>query len=207
MGESSSSSRSGDGRVRNWTFVLYPESAPSDWRERLDSLHIQWVESPLHQFDTNANGEVKKAHYHVLLIFPGKKSYEQIFQITDSLHCPRPERCLDAQGLVRYMAHMDNPEKYQYSASEIVGHGGVDVSEYLKPTSGQRYQLIAEMADFISENGVTEFKQLFDYARVHKFDSWFPLLCDNSTYVLNVYIRSIRESSRISGSGTEVGGK
>ena len=47
-------------RTRNWTVVVYPESAPENWREYMDELQIEWVESPLHEFDTNATGEVKK---------------------------------------------------------------------------------------------------------------------------------------------------
>ncbi|HBM8385896.1 TPA: replication protein, partial [Enterococcus faecium] len=27
-----------DERTRNWTFVVYPESAPENWREFLDEL-------------------------------------------------------------------------------------------------------------------------------------------------------------------------
>ena len=57
----------GSDRTRNWTVVLYPESAPENWRDILDALHIEWVESPLHEFDTNATGEVKKPHWHLLL--------------------------------------------------------------------------------------------------------------------------------------------
>lgn len=51
-----------DGRTRNWTFVLYPDSAPDNWRQILDDKHIEWIESPLHDKDVNANGEPKKPH-------------------------------------------------------------------------------------------------------------------------------------------------
>ncbi|HDT7711324.1 TPA: replication protein, partial [Enterococcus faecium] len=48
-----------DERTRNWTFVVYPESAPENWREFLDELHVPWVESPLHDKDVNPDGELK----------------------------------------------------------------------------------------------------------------------------------------------------
>ena len=44
-----SKSQGKDERTRNWTFVIYPESAPKNWRDVLDEQHIQWVESPLHE--------------------------------------------------------------------------------------------------------------------------------------------------------------
>ena len=49
-----------DVRARTWTFILYPESAPENWRYILDGYHIPWVESPLHDKDVNPDGTVKK---------------------------------------------------------------------------------------------------------------------------------------------------
>lgn len=64
--------KSKDQRARMWTFVVYPESAPENWRDILSDYHIPWVESPLHDKDVNPDGEVKKAHWHIILFFDGK---------------------------------------------------------------------------------------------------------------------------------------
>jgi hypothetical protein len=87
---------------------------------------------------------------------------------------------------------MDNPEKHQYPVSEIVGHGGADVRELLKPSSSERYQLIAEMMDFVQERGIVEMEDLIVYARHERFDDWFPLLCDNSAYIMGALLKSRR---------------
>lgn len=182
----------GSDRTRNWTVVVYPESAPANWRELIDDLHIEWVESPLHEFDTNATGEVKKPHIHVLLMFGGVKSYEQVCEVIKPLNCPIPQRCHNAKAMIRYMAHLDNPEKFRYDVGDIKAHGGVDIADLLRPSSSERYSLIADMAEFIKAENITEFQQLFDYARTEKFDTWLPLLCDNSAYVISLYIKSNR---------------
>ena len=179
-------------RTRNWTIVVYPESAPSDWRDRLDELHIEWVESPLHDIDCNADGEVKKPHWHVLLMFGGVKSYDQVLELTKDFNAPIPQRCHNAKAMVRYMAHLDNPEKAQYSISDIKAHGGVDISELLRPSSSERYSIISDMIEYIKSDNVIEFQDLMDYARLHHFDDWFPLLCDNSAFVVSQYIKSQR---------------
>ena len=179
-------------RTRNWTIVLYPESAPENWREVLDDMHIEWIESPLHDKDINANGETKKAHWHILLMFGGVKTYEQVKEITDKLNAPIPERCHNAKAMVRYMAHLDNPDKAQYSVSDIKAHGGVDLAEMLRPSSSERYTIISEMIAFIKEYNIMEFQDLMDYAASEKFDTWFPLLCDSSAYVVGQYIKSQR---------------
>ena len=187
-----SKSQGKDERTRNWTFVIYPESAPKNWRDVLDEQHIQWVESPLHDKDTNEDGTPKKPHWHILLMYEGNKSFEQIKELTDRLTCPIPQKVASAKGLVRYMAHMDNPDKFQYSQGDIVGHGGVDLAELLKPTSSTRYQLIREMMDYVREQNVTEMEDLLVYASIERFDDWFPLLCDNSSYIMGAMIKSRR---------------
>lgn len=181
-----------DTRCRNWTIVVYPESAPGNWRDLLDDLHIEWVESPLHDKDLNANGEHKKPHWHVLLMYGGVKSFDQVREICDLVNCPVPQQVHNAKSLVRYMVHMDNPDKAQYSVSDIRAHGGVDIAEMLRPSSSERYSLIREMFQFINDNQIIEFQDLADYAMVNRFDDWFPLLCDNSTIVVSNYIKSCR---------------
>lgn len=183
----------GHDRTRVWAAVIYPESAPVDWREQLDAYHIEWAESPLHDRDVDPlTGEQKKPHWHIVLAFEGPKSYEQVCEVLKPINCPIPQRCHALKGAVRYFAHLDNPEKFQYSTSGIVGHGGFDVQAALAPTSAKRYELIKEMQDWVKENGITEIQDLMDEARQNRFDDWFPLLCDSSSYVMGAYIKSQR---------------
>lgn len=186
------SSGNKDSRTRNWTFVLYEDSAPDNWREILDDLHIEWIESPWHDNDVNADGLPKKKHKHIALLFGGVKSYEQVKEVSDKLNSPIPQRCHNVKSMVRYMAHLDNPEKAQYSVSDIKAHGGVDLAELLRPSSSERYTLLREMIDYVRSAGVTEFQDLVDYASSERFDDWFPLLCDNSSYFIGQYIKSQR---------------
>lgn len=186
-----------DTRTRNWTFFVYPDSAPANWREILNELHVPWIESPLHDKDVDANGELKKPHWHVLLMFSSKKSYQQILEITGQLNAPNPQKCTNIKGMVRYFAHLDNPEKFQYDKSEIIGHSGADVATYLSATTKERYELINEMMEFANASNITEMKDLLNYARINRFEDWFPLLCDNSAYIVEMFVKSNRYDPRI----------
>lgn len=179
-------------RARNWLFIIYPESAPEDWIEQLDSLNVQTCISPLHDKDTNPTGEPKKAHHHVLLVFDGNKSYNQVSKITEQLNASIPIIAQSVKGSVRYFTHMDNPEKYQYNAKDIISLSGFDVAEALKPSSADRYSLIKDMIEFIQDNQISEFEELVIYAINNKMDTWFPLLCDNSAYIIGKVIDSKR---------------
>lgn len=182
----------GSDRTRNWSVIVYPESAPENWRDYLDDLHLEWIESPLHEFDVNPDGEVKKAHWHVLLLFGGVKSYEQVLDIVKPLNCPIPQRCHNAKAQVRYMAHLDNPDKYQYRVSDIRPHGGVDLAELLRPSSSERYTIVADMMQWVRDNRITEYADLVEFAMDEHRDDWFPALCDSCSIVMSTYIKSCR---------------
>lgn len=179
-------------RTKTWTLVLYPESAPGNWRDIIDEHHIPWIESPLHDKDMTAAGEVKKPHWHILLMFGTLKSFDQVRDVAKQLKGPIPERCHDAKALVRYMAHMDDPNKVQYAVADIKAHGGADLKEMLRPSASLRYEIIDEILEYIDLNRVTEFKDVMNYARKNERDRWFPLLCDNTAYVVGAYIKSVR---------------
>ncbi len=198
-------------RTRNWTFFVYPSkeyldsrgstydgsdgygSAPENWRDIIDEEHIEWVESPLHENDINPDdGRTKKPHWHILVLYESVKTYEQIKELTDKLNSPIPQKANGVKGLVRYMAHLDHPDKAQYKISDIIGHGGVDLASLLRPSSSERYQLIAEMIVFVRDKGIMEMEDLLVYAMSERFDDWFPLLCDNSAYIMGKLLNSRR---------------
>lgn len=187
-----SNKKQNETRTRNWTVVVYPDSAPANWRDIIDSWHIEWIESPLHDMDMNADGEPKKAHWHILLCFSSVKSYEQVLALCQELNCPIPKQVHNSKSLVRYMAHIDNPEKHQYKIADIISHGGIDIADMLRPSSSEKYTYIREMQRWCREYGIVEFQDLMDYAAEFRFDDWYPLLCDKCTFVMKSYLSSKR---------------
>lgn len=181
-----------DERVRNWVFILYPESAPEDWKDRLQEMAVPCAISPLHDKDKNPDGEIKKSHYHILLLFDGNKSYEQIKEITDSLNASVPQKCLSVRGQVRYFCHLDNPEKWQYDERQIITYGGIDTTDLLKKSASYRYSTLIDMYDFVKENQITEITTLLDYCRANDLEDWFVMLCDGQATIVKEAIKSIR---------------
>lgn len=183
-------------RTRGFTFVVYPDSAPANWRDILDEYHIQWAESPLHDKDTEpGTGLIKKAHWHVLLNFDSVKTLDQVKKLIEPLNCTIPFAVNSVKGMVRYFAHLDNPDKFQYPVEQIIGHGGIDIADLLRVSASARYAMVNKMIDYIVQNNVTEFYELMDYARTERYEDWFPLLCDNSAYIVEKYIKSNRMRS------------
>lgn len=180
---------------RDWTFIVYPESAPDNWRTVLDETHLRWIESPLHDKDVNADGEIKKSHYHILLTFDGPVTEKQVIKLIDPLNTPLPKKVGSARGLVRYMAHLDNPEKFQYSVDEIIGHNGVDVAEYFKMTATNKLTVMKEMINYIYENRIDNFAD-FLMICIEKSDDWFDVAVNSNTLALNKMIDAMWQKNK-----------
>ena len=178
-------------------FIVYPESAPANWREIISADHVPWVESPLHDRDTEEDkpGVLKKAHWHVIVFYSGSKSFDQIKTITDQLNAPIPKPVANARGMVRYLSHLDDPDKAQYSVSDIVAHCGVDLSDYLGLSASERANVIGEMVDFIDDNNVIEFCEFVTYCRIEN-PAWFRLLTETASYFIGKHIGSRRHRAQ-----------
>ena len=88
-------------KKRNWAFVLYPESAPADWREQLQKTGLQCAISPLHDKDMNPDNTPKKPHYHVILTYSGPTSYNVVKALTDGFNQPIPQALEQVRGYYR----------------------------------------------------------------------------------------------------------
>ena len=80
-------------------FYSLSESAPKAWREILDDTHLRWVESPLHDRDVNPDGEIKKAHWHILLSYDGPVNLVAVKKLTDKLNALTLRKFLVLKGL------------------------------------------------------------------------------------------------------------
>lgn len=180
---------------RDWTFIVYPESAPENWRTILDETFMRWVESPLHDKDVNADGEIKKPHWHILLSSDGPITQTAVQKIIGPLNCSNAQKVGSAKGLVRYMVHLDNPEKYQYSLDEIVGHNGADVASYFELTATNKLVLMKEMISFIYENNIDNYAE-FLMLCIEKSDDWFNVAINYNTLAINKMIDAIWQKNK-----------
>lgn len=184
-----------DFRSTNWDFIVYPDSAPEHWEDLVDDLHCPWAHSPLHNKDTNPDGTLKKPHWHCIITFETLKSQKQVKAYLSIVNCPLPLVTISLRGSYRYFWHLDHPHKFQYQ--EACYHGsGFDAGKALEPIGSQRLEFIAEMQKFVRDTNMTEFCDLMDYAAAYRHDDWYYLLCNNSSHVMQDYIRSFRNKGK-----------
>lgn len=187
-------------RSRNFECIVYDDSSPDNWLNILKDLKIPAFVI-YHDKDIQENGQHKKNHYHVLIMFEGVKTHEQVKEIFDSFGGVYPnddnlfqKQCVinSIRAAARYLCHYDNADKFQYSASDVICLGG---SDYLSicELAQDKYIAIQEMMIYCHENYITCFADLLEYSALNRMD-WFRCLCDNSAIIMREYLKSLHWS-------------
>ena len=178
----------GTGRTRNYACVIYPDSAPEDWKSTISESKVSLFISPLHDKDINPDNTPKKAHYHVIAMFDSVKTKEQAEAFFKSFGGVGCEVINSVRGYSRYLCHLDNPEKAQYSVDDVVSFGGADYMHAIG-TQADKAKSIREMIAFIEQNDVICFADLLTYASINRSD-WFDTLINSGAYVVKEFIKS-----------------
>ena len=183
-------------KKRNWAFVLYPESAPVDWRDLLQKTGLQCAVSPLHDRDLNPDGEPKKAHFHVIICYSGPTSFNVVKALTDSLCCPIPQALEQVRGYYRYFTHKDNPEKFQYQESEISTINGFSIMDFVELSKSEVLSIKRELQSLIRSADILEYSDLMDLLQDSDMIQQYDVASCN-TYFFEKYISCRRNKLKI----------
>lgn len=181
-------------KKRNWAFVLYPESAPADWREQLALSGLMGAISPLHDKDIDPTGEPKKPHYHVILVYGSPTTYNNVKALTDRLNQPIPQALEQVRGYYRYLTHKDNPDKYQYAESEIETFNGFRIADFVELSKSEVNEIKTELLELIRERLLTEYADFIELV-MDTLDSTRFDVASSHTMFFNAYLKSARYRS------------
>lgn len=176
-------------KERYWTFILYPESAPENWKEILRETGLHIAISPLHNKDINITGEKKKEHYHIVLFFDGPTTYKRVASITEELKATIPQRVMSPIGAIRYLTHKDNPEKAQYDERDIITLNGLDLKDINGLTTSMVLQIKRAIIRLSKEQKIYEYSEMYDYLDSIDMVDMIDVLT-NHTIFFNAYFKS-----------------
>lgn len=175
-------------RNTHYATLIYPESAPPDWMEKLEEQHIQAIISPPHDRDIDKEGNRKKTHRHGILIFESLKSPKQVQEIIDTFGGVGviPIHSLGAYS--RYLCHLDNPEKAQYNKEDVIEIGGANYKECCRQNEDKEKENEAnliELTQIIIEKRITYFHEVADLI-IKEHNELFSVLKQNSYYIHSI---------------------
>lgn len=179
-------------KKRYWAFVLYPESAPDNWKDLLQQTGLSIAVSPLHDKDIDPTGLPKKPHYHIILCYDGPTTYNNVkTNITDPLNQPIPIPLEQVRGYFRYLTHKDNPDKFQYNEKDITIINDFDIDNYNDLTRSQINSILIDIQKLIRDNEIIEYCDLLNLLLDNGLSSHLDVAM-NHTILFNTYITSLR---------------
>lgn len=188
-------------KTRNWMFLVYPESAPKNWRQLLEETGLPFAISPLHDkdIDITEEGEFpKKPHYHVLVYYEGPTTYNNVKNnLTDLVKGTIPKRVESLKGQYEYHIHKNNPEKYQYDDRLREFINGFDKGKVNELTATQIKQIVRDLTTFIIDNDIYEYCDLISClhnAHLYELED----VANSKTLFLSTFITSRRNKRKYS---------
>ena len=126
---------------RYWAGLIYPgDSAPDNWQELMQLSGLQILVSPLHDQDIAdvKTGELKKPHRHVVAMWMNTTTHRNAQRFFEQFNGPKTIIRLESpRGMARYLIHLDNPEKAQYSPDDVLAFNGADWQKIAIPDRRQ----------------------------------------------------------------------
>lgn len=176
-------------KERYWTFIMYEDSRPSNWLELLQEEMIQIAVSPRHDRDMKEEtGEIKKAHYHVLLCFNGPTTYNRALEIAEKVGASIVKRVLSVKGMYDYFTHKWNEEKAKYNEEDIICINGFNINDY-GMSNNEIENLKRETIRLIRSENIKEYAVLVDFCEDNNLREMGEVVSKNTQY-FNAYLKS-----------------
>lgn len=107
-------------RSTNFNLVLYEED--ESHRQAIEFITKNYDYAMIcHDRDTDEDGVVKKAHYHIILKFPNQKwntALASELNITENYI----ENCKNLKNSLLYLIHFYDKDKFQYDIKDVCGN-------------------------------------------------------------------------------------
>lgn len=151
----------------------FPSAFAVHDRDTYDRSDLLKARKDGRDFDDSLVGQPKKLHAHLLLSFSSLKAHTQVSEQLELLHDRVNgwvEKTIDTTGAQAYLLHLNNPDKSQYTASDLHLFGGFDFSPQRKMNAEERQALVPELVRFIREEGISSYAVLCEYVCCNRPD-------------------------------------
>lgn len=123
-------------KAKYWTFVGYPESMISNWKEVLADTFQVPVAYCIHDKDKDGHNGDRKVHVHFEIAFPNTTTYKHVLSIAQLIAptCMIVKKVIDVRYMFNYLIHDTEScriaGKHLYHKSERVLINNFDIGMY-----------------------------------------------------------------------------
>lgn len=166
------------------TFMLYPDSAPADWRSRLENTGVAIAVSPFHNRDIDrGKTEPKKAHWHVMALYEepvlNSSAFLTFARALEGPNGPEAVKTIkeikSLNGLYEYLTHNTDKAradgKAQYDPKDILTFNGFEELYEQKLNEGKLVPVKDAVIDLILDKRFMSVAEMLVYVRDHEDES------------------------------------
>ncbi len=176
--------------------MLYPESIPADWKQRLELIGVPIAISPLHDRDkSNVEGQTyKKAHYHVIYVARNPVTPEsvriKIKRLLGDKSIAKVQIVIRSmESMYLYLTHESKDavekKKHKYSKHDIVLLSNFDIDRYITLDVKDKDDMLNDVCDLIDDHNLANMRELRRFLKTHGSEYDMP-----SIKVVNSVLRA-----------------
>lgn len=145
-------------------------------------------------------GDSKKAHIHTLLRVPGPRSSQYFTDMFADFGLDiglwRWEKVEHVESMIRYFAHLDQPDKAEYSAFDVTGFGGIDLSCLVRSDSNGKLKILCEVQDYCISHNVKAYHVLCNWAFATRDLDYINCVTGRASYWVGYFNSIAREDAK-----------
>lgn len=183
-------------KARYFTFLLYPESIPADWKQRLELIGVPIAISPLHDRDkSNVEGQTyKKAHYHVIYVARNPVTPEsvriKIKRLLGDKSIAKVQIVIRSmESMYLYLTHESKDavekKKHKYSKHDISLLNNFDIDRYITLDVKDKDDMLNDVCDLIDDHNLANMRELRRFLKARGSEYGMP-----SIKVVNSVLRA-----------------
>lgn len=185
-----------------WWGIVYPDSAPENWRQGLKDEMLDGFISPLHDKDVDGDGNLKKPHYHLMTHFSHaisrKRAAEYFKRWGAVVQEQKPKAGEKEEFMVthpmnaaRYLCHLDSPDKALYEIADVEDLGSLSYPEWIVDQKDKEYSMLDKVFEIMDECLLTSYPQV-----VRRVKTLYPELkkvvySKDYVYAINTYAKGL----------------
>lgn len=171
-------------KARYWCGILYPENMIKDWHEEIgDLLQLPYCYC-VHDRDRNSDGETRKTHVHLIIVFPNTTTYKHAMTVFNSLSGENDclstcEPVFNVRHMYNYLIHdtdtCKKKGKFLYHPSDRISGNNFDIGSFEQLSIAEKEDIAQELCDIIVQQGFTNFVDFYMYVRSNTDSSYFSV--------------------------------
>lgn len=174
---------------RNFCLLLYPEDATHNLA--LEKIKVNYDYAYiLHDKDVTEDGEIKKAHWHVVINVGKNARWNTAIADELGITPNYVEKCGKLDRALQYLVHYNEPDKYHYDLEEVHGNLKTRLKIEINKDEKTEGEKVVELLDYIDNH--VGYLKIRDFSRYCASNGYWDVFRRSGA----IFLKMIEEHNR-----------